>query len=98
MRPDAGEEIRVSATVDCAIFPENVVIADLEVCRIALELQILGFPTHTGEREKLVAAPDFRVTLQDDVRVKKAVLAEFHVRADDTIRPDADVGSDCRER
>ena len=42
--------------------------------------------------------PEFRMALEDDVRVQHAVVTEFDIRADDAIRADADIAAQRGER
>jgi hypothetical protein len=88
---DDRRRVDVGAAVNRGVFPEDVAVADEEVGRLALILQVLGLSADGGEGEELVGSPDLRRSIDDDVRLQHAVIAELDSRADDTERPDPDV-------
>ena len=97
MRTDPGHGIRVSAAVNGAVFPENVVIANFQVRRIARVFEILRLSSHGGEGEELIAASEFRMTFEHHMRVEDTIIAKLDICADDTERADADIASQRRE-
>ncbi len=98
MRADAGDGVRVGTAVDRGIFPENVQVANFQIGGIADVFEILGLPADRGEGEKLVGTAEFRMPLEDHVRVKDAVVAKLDIRSDDAEWPDADIASQNRGR
>ncbi len=86
------------ATVDRAVFAESVAVAHFQGGRFADVFQVLGFTPDHGEGEKLVSFPENRRAFEHHVGVEYALVAQGHVRADDTIRADPDVFSELSLR
>ena len=98
VRADARRQILMGAAMDRGVLAEDVVIADFEPGRLAEVFEILGFPTDGCEGEKLVAAPEFRVSFEHDMRMQDTLVAQLHIRADHAEGADADVVSKPGER
>ena len=93
MRADAGGGIRMGATVDRGVFPENIVVANFKISGIAHILEVLCFATNGGKGEKLIPASEFRVAFNDDMRVQDTIIAELDICTNDTKRANADIAS-----
>lgn len=95
---DPRRHIAMRAAVDGGIFPENIVVAHLEVSRVAEILQILSLSTDHREGEKLVATPDFRMPFDHDVGMQNAVVANLNVGSDQAKRSDPDIVPESGQR
>lgn len=87
-----------SAAVDCHVLAKGVVVANLRVSRAAFPFQVLRFQANAREGKNLIAAAECRVAVDHHVRMQLAVVAEFHVLADDAIRPNMARRRDLRLR
>ena len=72
----------------CHVFSEGVTVAYACPCRATLPFQVLSLEADGGEGEKLVAAADLGVTIDNDVRMQPVRLAKRDVPADDAVRTD----------
>lgn len=77
--------------VDGGVFAKYVAIPDFQGGRFTKIFEVLGLSANHGKREKLVAAPEFRVAIQHHMRVQNAFITEFHMRPYDAIWPNADL-------
>ncbi len=91
---DARGQFLEGAAMDGGVFAEDVVIADFQIGGLGDVFEVLGFSSDGGEGEKLVAAADFRVSFDDDVRVEHAIIAQLDVRANHAEGADADIFPD----
>ena len=91
MRADPRRHIRQRAAMDRGIFPENIVIPDAEMGRLAEVFQILRLPADHAKREKFIGAAKFRMSFKDHVRMQHTIIAELDICTNDTIRPDEDI-------
>ena len=98
VRSDSRVQVIAGRSMHRCVFAEHVVRADVEVAFPAGIFQILCFQADTGERVKLVARSDGCQAVDHDVRMQPATVAEFHVRADNGIRPDFAAGAKLRSR
>ena len=98
VRADARDGIRVGAAVDRGVFAENIVVADFQIGGISDVFEVLGFASDGRKGEKLVGAAEFRVALENDVRVQDTIIAEFDIRSNDAKRADTDIASQRRKR
>src|SRR5206468_2121279 len=95
VRPDPRDAAFVRGAMNRDVFAEGVAVADFRARDTALPLQILGLQPEAGEREGLILLPQFRVPIDDDVRMELAPLAQFDVWTDDAIRTDLAVLADA---
>lgn len=98
VRPDPRRQTLVSAAVNGAVFPEHIVIADFKMRWLALILEVLGLAANDGKGEKLISLSEFRMALQNDMRMEHAVVTECDIRTNDAIRTDADIASQRGKR
>lgn len=96
VRANARGRVGMGAAMDGRVFAEHVAVPDLEISRLAFVLEILGLAADRSEGEKLVVLSYAGGTVEDDVGVKNAVIADLHSRADDAIRSDPDVRAEFR--
>ena len=80
------------------VFAEGVAVADARPCRAAFPFQVLRLEADGGEREKLVAAADLGMPVDDDVRVQSVPLAKRDVLADDAVRANGTVAANGGSR
>ena len=73
---------------------DAVVVADQQLARLAVVLEILGHGTDRGELEDLVAGADRRAPLDHDVRPDPRAGPEAHLGADDRVGADGHVGGE----
>lgn len=85
------------AAVDGDVFPENIVIADMQPGGFADVFEILGFPADRGEGKKFVVFANRAMTFDDDVGMQHAVIAECDIGTDHAVRADADIIADLGE-
>src|SRR5438309_2006652 len=78
-----------SATMNAGVFANEIAVTDLEACGLVLERVVLRADTDDRERPNAIVAADLRRAMNDDVRDKFAVLADFDIRAYDTEWPDS---------
>ena len=77
-------------------FAKHVAIADDQLGRLAVKLQILRDQPDRRERKDLVAVADFRRPLDDRRCADAAVAAKPHVLPDHGVRTDHAAGADDR--
>ena len=78
------------------IFPESVVVANFGARQAALPFQILRLQPDARERKNFVFASEFRVAVNDNVRMQFAFVSENYIFANDAIRADLAILSDLR--
>ena len=96
VRADARDFAVAGRAVNGDVFAEGVAVADFGARDAALPFQILRLQPDAGERKNFVVLSEFRVAVNDDVRMQFATVAERHVFADDAVRPDLATGTDLR--
>ena len=69
------------------VFAKRVVAADLRAREAALPFQILRLQSDAGEGENLIVGAQRGMAVEDDVGMELAIIAQRHVLADHTIRP-----------
>lgn len=95
---DAGRRLRHRAAMDRRVFPEHIVVADLQVSRLPEVFEILRLHPDGRERKELIVPADLRVAFHHHMGVQHAVIPDLHIRPDHAIRTDADIVADVRER
>ena len=98
VRTDARDFAVAGRAVNRDVFAERIAIADFRARDAALPLQVLRFQPDAGERENFVLPAQFRVAVNDDVRMQFAAVAERHVFADDAVRANFAICADLRLR
>ena len=91
MTTDTGHHSPAFSTaMNRAKFPNQIVVADLDHRRLALELQILRFCSDRGELEDMIARSNGGVALDHRIRANNGVRANAHSGADHRTRSDFD--------
>src|SRR6185369_1439786 len=82
-RSDASRLTFAVGPVKSAILPNDVVVADFEITRLAFELHILRLTADYGVFKDTISGPEARVLLDDGVGPDLAIWANFDVVLDD---------------
>ena len=98
VRTDARDFAVAGRAVDRDVFAKRVAIADFRARDATLPLQVLRFQPDAREREYFVFPAQFRVAVNDDVRMQFAAVAERHVFADDAVRANFTLRANLRLR
>jgi hypothetical protein len=83
-------------TVDGDVFAKRIVVADFHARHAALPFQILRLQPDARKRKYFVSPAERRVTVNDHMRMKFALVAEHDMFADDAIRTDFTAGANPR--
>jgi len=86
------------ATIERHIFADLVVIADLKTRRLTFVGHILWRQADRAEGEKVVIGADPGWPFNRDMRLQPAILPQFHVSPDHTIRADHAGSGNLRRR
>ena len=78
---DAGGGLRNGAAVHGGVFTEHIVVADLEVGRLAGILQVLGLAADAREGKELIALAEGGRAFEHHIGVEHAVITQNHIRA-----------------
>lgn len=96
MRSDSRMQPVTGRRVDGYMFPKDIPFPDIEVTLAAGKLQVLGLQSDAGKRIKFVAWTNGRHPINHHMRMQPATVTEFHVRPDDTIRPNLTASAKLR--
>ena len=88
VRADARDLAVAGRAVNGDVFAEGVAVADFGARDAALPFQVLRLQPDARERKNFILLSEFRVAVNDDVRMKFAPVAERHVFADDAVGAD----------
>ncbi len=80
--------------VDVAILAEDIVIAYLEVGRLALVLEILRAKTDDGEGVELIAHAEGRRTIEYDMIMQYTAFCQLYMSSNDTVGANLYIVSD----
>src|ERR1017187_8162596 len=69
-------------------FTKHIAVADLQSRDAAFPFQVLRLLADAGEREDFVFLAELGVAVNDDMRMKQAIIPECDVSTDDAIRAD----------
>ena len=81
-----------------AILANDIVIADLEITRLAFELHVLRLTADHGMFEDAISGSEARVLLDDGIGPNLAIWPDFHVIFDDDVWANNRVGIDLGGR
>ena len=79
------------AAMNRHVFPKDIVVADLQVGRLAVVLEMLWLLAQHGAGEDVVALSHDKRTDQMNMRPKHAARTDAHRPLDDHVRPDHNV-------
>jgi hypothetical protein len=89
----AGRGIGVGPAVDGGVFPEDIAITHDEGGRFAGIFQVLGLDANGGEGKELVVIADLGLSVNDNMGVKLAAVAETDPVFDHAVRADFRFGA-----
>ena len=81
-RTDASRLSFTVGAVKSAVLTNNIVVADLEVARLAAELHVLRLTADYGMFKDAIPGPEPCVLLDDSISPDLAIGANFHVILD----------------
>jgi hypothetical protein len=88
---DASWDFSMGAAMNGGIFAKYIVVANLQIRRLAYVFKILSSAANRSKSEKFIVGTDFARSLDDNVRVKHTAIANGNSRPDHAIRSNRDV-------